>query len=159
MNNAFPRTDPPKYFSLRRQGTGEALLPIDQQLVIDPLHDMALLVDWQKRRLIAACTFFDEELLLLLPILRAWPGYVSYGRLLALLAAGRIPEPEQEAAIDQRYREALVTGTEGSLLAPLRARLAEPQRKLATFGLKLVSVYQNGILLSAASITNQKERE
>ncbi len=77
MNHAVPRTDPPEYFPLR-QPDGQALLPVDQQLVIDPLHEMALLIDWRKRQLVAACTFFEEELVLLLPILRAWPAYVPY---------------------------------------------------------------------------------
>lgn len=142
-----PRPYQPEDFALRRDDS-LGLLPASRSLVIDPLNEIALLIDWQARRLVLACTFFEEELLLLLPVLRAWPSHVPYGRLLALLEAGKPASPEHEEEWTREYALAVEEGKEDELLAPLRARLAEPQKKLEIFGLRLVAVYETGILLS-----------
>jgi hypothetical protein len=156
--SSVPRAYQPEYFPLHKDN-GEGLLSASQSLVIDPLHDMALLIDWEARQLVSACTFFEEELLLLLPILRAWPGFVPYGRLLALLEAGTpLVEHEREAELTRQYRLAVDSGTHDTLLAPLRAQLAESQQKLGVFGLKLIAVYQEGLVLAQARPKSKAEK-
>lgn len=86
---------------------------------------------------------------MLLPVLRAWPSHVPYGRLLALLKAGKPPTPEHEEELTREHALAVEEDKEDELLAPLRARLAEPQKKLEVFGLRLIAVYETGILITS----------
>ncbi len=135
-----------EYFPLRARNGVQVLLHEDQTLIITPLHEMALLIDWREKRLVAACTFFDQELALLLPILRAWPRCVSYARLLCYLESADDPTDAAVAEQEQRVTTAIQAGRLDDLLAPLRSRLADTQRKLQIFGIKLVSLLETGVV-------------
>jgi len=74
-----------KAFSLREGDVH--LLPQGQSLIVDPLRDLFILVDWQLQRVLAIYSVVSEEQFdLVLMLLVAWPSYVPYLHLLRLLA-------------------------------------------------------------------------
>jgi hypothetical protein len=142
LNSFFSPIEHYDYFALHQTG-GRALLPESQSLVLDLMHEMALLIDWRQQRILASCLLVEEEQRLLLPLLRAWPCSVSYAQLLAILSK----ESEQECT--RRIEKALEAGRLSDLLAPMKEQLQPCQQRIGRFGVRIVAQFETGLVLFA----------
>lgn len=137
-----------------------SLLPARHSLVVDKLLGTILLVNWEDEQVLGTCNVMDDEqFALVFTLLKQWPSYVPYERLIGYLGislteqdlddlervrtSGWANEPEGEQAQDQladaRLRPALQT---------LRDLLQTCKPTLQGFGIDIVAVKDYGPLLT-----------
>lgn len=144
-------------FSLRLSGL--SLLPEHASLVVDTLTGTITLVNWQEAQFLDVIEFGDDEqFALVFTLLKRWPSYVPYERLLRQLGipltdqvladlerlhtSGWANEPEGEQAQDQLAHERLHPA-----LQTLRDLVEECRPSLQGLGLDVVVVEGYGPLL------------
>lgn len=145
-------SEPYDYFPLDTHA-GVSLLPDEHELVVNRLNGHVTLVNWELRRFLAECGFTDEELPLMLILLEAWPSYISYENMLALVSEDT---PEEIARRVDAAREA---ETLGEVLTPLRVILKACQERMNLFGIQIAAVYRYGYLLIPLSSMRSPEHQ
>ncbi len=156
-----------RQFSLRvvREATNETsmpdvhLLPEHHALVVNGVSSCVTLVDWQRGKFLAHCSFRDDELPLVILLLEGWPSYVPYEQFFPLLdielteqlqrdlerlkTSRQDGESEYEKALNEEARLRIQP-----VLHPIRMMLAGCRSILHEFGLTIVAVKDCGPLLT-----------
>ncbi len=157
MEQQWKATERFLQFTLRLNNV--SLLPERFSLVVDTLMGTITLVDWQNAQFLHVIEVVDDERFeVLLTLLRRWPSFVPYERLLPHLGiqltdqesealervrtSGKANESDEEQAQDKLAREQLQP-----VLQTLRDLLEDCRHALHSFGIDIATVIDYGPLL------------
>lgn len=125
----------------------QGLLPTGHKLALNlEIRTLSLLSDGPV--LIAEQQFSDNEIRLIVPILKSFPHYCPYEVLLSHLSSNTV-NAASIALWRQRLEEAQINGTWQQELRPIRRALSSLRNKLHRFGLEISNVRERGCSLTS----------
>jgi hypothetical protein len=130
------------HFSLK------GLLPDGQSLVLHVSHGTLSLLSCQGGvpRMLAQQQFTTSELMVLFPLLDAFPYYCPYEVLLASHATGHVNE-RSIAQAKKRLLDAKVAGQWDQEVHAVRSLLSRARLKMRVFGIAMPSIEETGYIL------------
>ena len=127
------------------------LLPEHHCLAIHHTRMVLLGVQQSMPRLLHSSLFTNNELLVALPLLEAYPYYCAHEVLLASFNTGRVTEATI-ARSRQRLHESQQAGMWDLELRPIRGAISRTRFKLREMGIDITSLLDTGYMLRSYTV-------